>query len=469
MDLTGKILKLIKKEKLIIPGDRVLLGLSGGIDSAALLHILVEAQKEIYFDLAAAHINHLLRNKESDRDEQFARDTAMGHGLRFFLKRENAKKYALSEGISTQHAGRDIRYRFFDETADSEGYTKIAVAHNLDDQVETFLMRLIKGTGIHGLSSIPLARGRIIRPLLYTWRSEISSYAAAQQVPFVEDSSNEKTLYERNFIRHRIVPLMAELNPAFREKVVSLLMDLTQINRSFDDQKSSFLDKHVRDDAGDKVVSIPPLNTLDNETRFRVISDIITSFNPLFVPLREHMRLIERMISSEKPNLRLSLPSSLLVKRTYDRLIFSTKPLPAAAAPRTFALHEGRNAIASLNALITLTVPGTLPSSYPKTNLTAYFDLDRLGELSVRTLQPGDRFCPLGMKVPVKLKDFFISRKVPLESRRQIPLILSGEDIIWVAGHRIDERYKVGDNTRRVLKVTLGPLKRPGNKDNNEQ
>lgn len=463
MDLIGKILKLIKKERLIIPGDRVLLGLSGGIDSATLLHILMEAQKELYFDLAAAHINHLLRNEESDRDEQFARDTAMAHGLRFFLKRENAKKYALSKGISTQHAGRDIRYRFFDETADSEGYTKIAIAHNLDDQVETFLMRLIKGTGIRGLSSIPLARGKIIRPLLYTWRSEVSAYAAAQQVPFIQDSSNDKTVYERNFIRHRIVPLMAELNPAFGEKVISLLMDLTQINQSFDEQKNSFLDKHVRDDAGGKVVAIPALNTLDKETLFRVISDIVTSFNPLFVPLREHIRLIEGMISSEKPNLRLSLPSSLLVRKTYDRLTFGTKPLPVLTTPRAFALHEGRNTIVPLNAVITLTVPGMPPGSYPKTTLTAYFDLDKLGDISVRTFRNGDRFCPLGMKVPVKLKDFFISRKVPLEMRRHIPLVLSGTDIIWVTGHRIDERYKIDDNTRRVLKITLRQLKRPGN------
>ncbi|HOW55946.1 MAG TPA: tRNA lysidine(34) synthetase TilS [Syntrophorhabdaceae bacterium] len=468
MDLAGNILKLIKKEGLIIPGDRVLLGFSGGIDSATLLSILLEVRKELPFDLAIAHINHLLRKEESDRDEEFARQAALQHGLLFFLKREDAKEYALSKGLSVQHAGRDIRYCFFDETAQREGYTKIAVAHNLDDQVETFLMRVIKGTGIRGLSSIPLARGRIIRPLLYTCRSDISAYAASRPVLFVQDSSNDKTVYERNFIRHRIIPLMSELNPAFRGKVISLLADLTEINRLFDDRKHSFLGRHARKGTNETTVKIGALKDMDKETLFRVLSDVITSFRPLFIPLREHIRLIENMISSDRPNLRLSLPSSLLVRKTYDRLVFSTKPLPLPIA-QAFPVHEGRNPIAPLDVEIILMSSEKRPSSYPKSASTAYFDLDKLGALTVRTFLDGDRFRPLGMKEPLKLKDFFIARKVPIELRRKIPLLLSGDSIIWVAGHRIDERYKIDENTKRVLKVTLRTLKVPGNENNQGQ
>ncbi len=461
MDLTRNILKLIRKEGLIVPGDRVLLGLSGGIDSATLLFVLLDIQKELPFDLAVAHINHLLRKKESDRDEQFSKDMAGQHGLRFFLKREDAKGHASSKGLSTQHAGRDIRYLFFNETAEREGYTKIAVAHNLDDQVETFLLRIIKGTGIRGLSSIPIARDRIIRPLLYTYRSEISAYTAARKVPFICDSSNDKTIYERNYLRHRIMPLMAQLNPAFKDKVVSLLTDLTEVNRFFDDKKRPFLEKNVKEKAGETVAKISELKDLDSETLFRVLSDVITSFTPLFIPLREHIKLIKKVIDSERPNLRLLLPSSLSVRKSYNKLTFSTHP-SREATMETFPIRSGRNTIAPLGIDLTLTVLKERPSSYTKSASSAYLDLDRIGTLTLRTFRPGDRFCPLGMDRPVKLKDFFISRKVPLDERKQVPLLLSDGNIIWVAGHRIDERYKIDVNTKRVLKVTLRTLRTQG-------
>ena len=218
-DLILRTIKHIREQKIVTEGDRVLVGCSGGIDSATLLFVLNEARKEIAFDLGVAHINHLLRNEESDRDEAFVRDAAEGYGLPFFLKRADVRGYAASHGLSLQHAGRDIRYRFLEEIADNEGFTRIATAHNLDDQIETFILRLIKGSGIRGLSAIPPVRDRIIRPFLHVYRSEIVSFAEHYSIAFVEDSSNVKTVYERNFIRHKVMPLLKELNPAFREKI----------------------------------------------------------------------------------------------------------------------------------------------------------------------------------------------------------------------------------------------------------
>ncbi len=454
MDLTRKILRLIREEGMIGESDRVLLGFSGGVDSATLLFVLTEIRKEIPFDLAVAHVNHLLRQGESERDEAFTRDTALRYGIPHFLERADVKGYAASMGLSLQHAGRDIRYRFFNETADRQGYTKIAVAHNLDDQVETFLLRLAKGTGIRGLISIPPARDRIVRPFLHTYRSEIASYAAARSISFVSDSSNAKTVYERNFIRHRIIPLFNELNPAFKEKVISLLADLTGINGFFDGKKDSFFARHVREYDGDTLVPVAALRKLDEETRFRVISEIAASLAPVFVPLREHIRLIEKVVASEKPNLRLSLPSPLRMRKTYGKLIFTTKEAPETPM-QTFPLEEGKNPIAPLGMDIVLKTLKKRPSSYPRNAFTAYFDLDKVESLAVRTFRPGDRFSPLGMSQSVKIKDFFISQKIPLERRRLIPLLLSGDTIIWVIGHRIDERCKIDENTGRVLKVTV--------------
>jgi len=455
-DLVRKISRLIRMEGMIGERDRVLVGFSGGVDSATLLFVLREIRGKIPFDLAVAHVNHLLRREESERDEAFVRETAGSYGIPCFVERADVKAYARSTGLSIQHAGRDIRYRFFAETADREGYTKIALAHNLDDQVETFLLRLAKGTGIHGLSSIPPSREKIVRPFLTTYRSEIESYAAAHSIAFVTDSSNDKTVYERNYIRHKVIPLLCALNPAFREKVVSLLGDLTEINRFFDEKKRAFTKKNVRRTEGDIHLPVGPLLKLDEETFFRVVSDIVAGMAPV-VPLREHIGLVRKVLSSRRPNLRLDLPEHLRVTKTYGNLIFTTKR-PAAQVTETFPLGEGRTRIAALGMNVTLTVLKRPPSSYPKDNFTAYFDLDKLDPrdgLAVRTFRRGDRFQPLGMDKPVKIKDFFISRKIPLESRRLVPLLVSGDAIVWVAGHRIDHRYRIDENTRRVLKVTV--------------
>lgn len=454
MDLVKKTHKLISKEALVEEGDRVLLGLSGGIDSTTLLYVLREIQKDLSFELAAAHVNHLLRQEESMRDERFAEETAAQLGVPFFLKRADVKGYALSHGLSLQHAGRDIRYLFFEETAGQGGYTKIAVAHNLDDQVETFLLRLLKGTGIRGLSSIPLMRGRIIRPFLHTYRAEIASYASSKSIPFVSDSSNTKTVYERNYIRHNIIPSMEKLNPAFREKIISLLFDLTGVNRSFDEKKRSFLESNVKQKPGRIVIPIAELKTLDRETLFRVLSDVVTSLAPHFLPLREHIKLIEKIVNSAKPNLNLHLPSSLVVKKIYNDLSFDSRP-QREAVTETFDLKKGRNTIVPLGISMTVASLKKPPLSYPDDPFTAHFDLDKTGSLAVRTFRAGDRFCPLGMKEPVKVKDFFISRKVPLDVRRHLPLLLSDDRIIWIAGQRIDDRYKIDEKTQAVLRVSV--------------
>ncbi len=452
-DLIRRTAKLFREQGIVADGDRVLVGCSGGIDSATLLYVLNEVRKEIPFDLGVAHINHLLRNLESERDENFVRHIALKYGLPFYRERADVKGYAAARGLSLQHAGRDIRYRFLNETADGEGYTRIATAHNLDDQIETFILRLIKGSGIRGLSSIPPTRDRIIRPFLNVYRSEIASFAESCSIAFVEDSSNEKTIYERNYIRHRIMPLFEEINGAFREKIASLLGDINRVNSIFDQEKESFM-RHVQHKGKDIAVPLKRFSRLDEEVRYRVMADIFAHFAPSFVPLREHIRLVENILSSEKPNLRVDLPSGLKAKRVYENLIFTTRPAREASREIT-EVRDGASRISRLDIDIHVKTLKKPPASFPKNPYTAFFDADRCDRLTVRTFRPGDRFCPLGMAQSVKLKDFFISRKIPLEARKNIPLLLSGDDIIWVVGYRIDERYKVTPDSVNVVKVTV--------------
>lgn len=434
-------------------GDRVLIACSGGIDSATLLFVLNEARRKINFDLGLAHVNHRLRRGESDRDEAFVRDAAKGYGLPFFLKKADVKEYAASHGLSIQHAGRDIRYLFLNEVADNAGFTRIAMAHNRDDQIETFLLRLIKGTGLRGLSSIPPVRDRIIRPFLGIYRSEIVSFAEQNSIPFVEDSSNRKTVYERNYIRHRILPLIEELNPAFRERAASLLKDINGINAIFDRGKDAFMSL-ARVEKDRITLSLGDFTKLDSEVRYRALADVFARLESSFVPLREHVRLIEKIVIAGRPNLTIDLPSGLKAKKVYDRLVFTTRPA-RGTIPETSELHIGTNHVPRFGIVMDIKILRRAPRSFPGDPFIAYFDADTCKDLSIRTFRPGDRIHPLGMAHSVKLKDFFISRKVPLDDRRRIPLLLSGSEIIWIIGYRIDERYKLTRSTRNILKVTV--------------
>ncbi|MBA4418503.1 MAG: tRNA lysidine(34) synthetase TilS [Syntrophus sp. (in: bacteria)] len=454
MTLTYKVQKIIEQEKLIERGERVLIGLSGGIDSTTLLFVLSEVRRELAFDLGIAHINHMLRGEESQRDEEFVKTMAHRFSLPCHITRVDIHEEAKRSGKSIQHAARDVRYGFFTEIVRGHNYQKITVAHTLDDQVETFLLRTLKGTGIRGLSAIPVKRDAIVRPFLHIRRKEIEEYAAAMAVPFVEDSSNNTTVYERNFIRKQIIPQMEILNPAFREKIVRLLKDLSNINQIFDGKSEEFLKQEERREGDGMCISVDALKALDDETRFRVMANILIRVEPGFMPLREHIIQIDKVIAGHRPNLAVTLPFHIRVKKVYDRLIVSkehTSSPPEGIVP----VSQGMNRLDEFGLILHvdfLSAQETIITSDP---YTAFFDSDRVGELSVRVFRNGDRFVPLGMEEKVKLKDFFIAQKIPREKRRHIPFLLTGNDIIWIIGQRIDERYKVTGETRHVIRVSI--------------
>jgi len=457
MDLAESVRRVIHDEGLVDPGDRVLVGLSGGIDSSTLFFILDSLKNALSVDLAIAHVNHQLRGPESERDEAFVKGLAQKSGVPYHLLCKDVKAYARKTGVSIQHAGRDVRYAFFSRLAAEHGYQKIAIAHNRDDQVETFLLRVVKGTGINGLSSIPIRRGMIIRPFLRAYRSEIEAYAAHHSVPYVEDSSNLKDVYQRNFVRHRITPLLEKLNPRFREKVLLLLADITSLNAGFAREAEDFLARCVETGGGDSRVPIEALKTLNPEVRFRVVSRLLSRLEPTFVALRQHIGLVEKSIFSGRPNNSVTLPHGIKVKRIYENVVFTKKP-QAPSRSATFDIQAGKNALPSLGFTLEVSLTGDRPSSFPADNRTVFLDAGIVGPLALRTFREGDRFVPLGMTQSVKLKDYFISRKIPKEQRRMIPLLVSGKDIVWVAGERIDERYKVTAGTARFMRIMIQPM-----------
>jgi tRNA(Ile)-lysidine synthase len=452
IDLVRKTKDIIKREGLINEGDKVLVACSGGIDSVTLLFVLREISHDLPLELGVAHVNHLLRGQESNRDEDFVKGLADRFSIPCHVKKVNVQDEARKSGKSIQHAGRDIRYRFFDEIADSLHFNRIAIAHTLDDQVETFLLRIVKGTGIRGLSSIPIKRERIIRPFLPMYRSGIEEYAKTRVISFVNDSSNSKIQYERNFVRREIVPVMERLNPAVKEKIFALLRDLATINTVFDHEANEFLNKKRRDKNGSITLDVVDLLKLNEEVRYRVLLRLFQEVEPSFFPLREHIQLIEKVLKGKRPNLSATFPRGTIVRKTYGHITF-TKKLDAVPVEGNFKVTSGMNSIEPLGLTLEVTEMDEQSGAIPIAPNIAYLDLEKLGGLLIRTFIAGDRFVPLGMSQEMKLKDFFIGKKIPKEKRRQIPLLVSHRDIIWVVGYRIDDRYKVTKETNRVLKV----------------
>jgi tRNA(Ile)-lysidine synthase len=456
-DLTRRILTFIRHEHLIDPQESVLVGVSGGIDSTALLFMLYSLKDTIPFSLAVAHVNHMLRGRESERDEAFVRNTADQLALPFHAKRVNVQDLAKISGKSIQHAGRDVRYDYFRELAEGHGYGRIAIAHNQDDQVETFVLRVIKGAGVRGLSCIPVKRGPIVRPFLNTTRTEIERYVTEKNIGYVEDSSNIKEAYERNYVRHRILPVMGKLNPTAHLRIMSLLGDLTQLNERLDREATVFLEAYASSTPHGIVLPTKGLRGCDEETRFRVLSLVLGELAPGFIALREHIRLIEKVLSSSRPSSLAVLPFGITVRREYDKLVCTTAAAPPEVS-ETFPLQPGQNTIEPLGISIDVTLSSQPPSEFPTDRHTAYLDAGSISDLCVRTFRNGDRFVPLGMKNVVKLKDYFISRKIPRSARRNIPLLIIGDDIAWVIGERIDDRFKMTDRTREVVGVTVRKL-----------
>ncbi|HOJ43474.1 MAG TPA: tRNA lysidine(34) synthetase TilS, partial [Syntrophorhabdaceae bacterium] len=310
-----------------------------------------------------------------------------------------------------------------------------------------------------------IERDMIIRPLLYTYRGEIEAYAKTHNIEYVEDSSNRKTYYERNYIRKRLIPLMAELNPSFKEKVFLLLKDITEVNKVFQRTSQEFLKENLYSEKGHLWCERNALIALDPETRFLALNSIIGMLEANFVPLREHIHQIERILHSDRPNVEVSLPSKIRVKRQYNRVLFTKNPLDKKIEG-IFEIHEGINPLIPFGIIIeverykkTELMPFVNPVEDRFSENTAFFDFDKMGNLSVRSFLEGDRFIPLGMKEKVKVKDFFISRKIPVDVRRKIPFVLSDNEIAWIIGYRIDERFKVTEHTKWVLKMQALPVR----------
>jgi tRNA(Ile)-lysidine synthase len=459
LDCIGKVRATVEKYRMLQEGDRVIVGVSGGVDSVVLLHVLMILRDEYDLSLVVAHLDHGIRGEESRREGDFVRDLARGMSLPFEAAEADVPALAKKQRITLQEAAREVRYRYYEETRKKYNAQRVATGQTADDQAETILMRVIRGTGLRGLKGIPPVRGGVyIRPLIETSRQEVERFASNKGLSFVTDSSNIKDIYLRNKVRHDLIPhLEREYNPSIR---VGLNRMATILSREDDylDRKAEEAMAGLMKGSGEEFsLDIPRLTAFHEALWFRILQKALARV--LGGDLRSiktvHLDGICRLLAHRAPNKVLCLPQGIYAEKRYTELFIRRGRLPTVFPFEYIVDAPGVTILGGLGKKLVTRIErakqGILMDVDSK---VAHLDDDKLlHPLILRSLEEGDRFIPLGMKGHKKLKDFFIDSKVPKALRRRIPLLVSAGDIVWVVGYRISERFKFTEGSKRLLKA----------------
>ena len=429
----------IDKYQLLTAGKPVLVGVSGGADSIALLTVLVE----LGYSCIVGHCNFHLRGEESMRDECFTETYARKLGLPFVKVDFNTRDYAAEHHLSVEMAARELRYAWFEEMRCVHDAQAIAVAHHRDDNVETVLMNLIRGSGIRGMSGIRPKNGFVVRPLLSVTRQEILQWLAERQLEYVTDSTNLSAAYTRNFIRLRVLPLLETINPSVR----------TAINRTAEHlAETESLFAYVMADARKRVfeaenrLSIKAL--MQYPSPKTVLFELLKAFH--FTP----SSVDEIFLSLNKESGKLFFSSSHRLVKDRDCLLLS--PLAAAGEKEVYFLTGEEGCWSGPIDLAFSRIVRTEELHIQKDKDIAYFDLDKLKfPLVLRHWQQGDWFVPFGMQGRKKLSDYFSDKKFSRLEKERVWLLCSGDEVIWIVGERSDNRFRVECATKRCLVVNF--------------
>ena len=433
--------------------ESVLVALSGGPDSVALLAALSALVEELHVRVFAAHLNHGLRGAESLRDEQCAAQVAARLGVPCTLHRITL---SMSAG-NVEERAREARYTFLDQTAHEQGCTKIATGHTRDDQAETVLMRILRGAGLDGLAAIhPVRDGRIIRPLLDCSRAEVLAFLEASGLSYCEDSSNCDRRFLRNRIRHEVLPLLESITPGVRQRLALAASIASAEARHLDDHLAPLLAASV--DVADGSLSLRILFDVKAGLHGRVIRMWLRQARGHLRSLSAaHVESILRIAVGPRPNAQAQLPGRERVVREYGRLRFEPAPwLPPFHAQ---SLEVGASIALPSGWQIRADVEDTAAALvHDPTQLRCIADADKIEfPLTVRAVRRGDRVQPFGMAGHKKLQDLFVDRKVPLRLRRSTPVVESAGEIIWVPGLVRSNRALVGAETSRTLCLVAEP------------
>jgi tRNA(Ile)-lysidine synthase len=449
-----KVKATIAKYSMLSRGDTVLVCLSGGPDSVCLLTVLHKLREEFSLKLHAVYVDHGLRPGETPEEIAFCRKLCDSLSVPFLTRAIDVKTYETAEGMNRQEAARELRYRVFDEVFAEIKADRLAMGHTADDQIETFFMRFFRGSGPKGLSGIPPVRARIIRPLIEVERSEIEAFLDAEGTGFMVDSSNLKEDYLRNRLRLMVMPEIRKINPAIAETVSRTMEILRDEERYFDHLVTMTLMKLISRKSDLHIeLFLLPLETMDTVVLRRVLRRAVGETRGLRSIGFAHIEAVVELIKKGKNGDRLYLPKGLRVIKNYATLVI-TAAVPLAFQPRTLAV-PGEAVLEEIRAVLAASVQDRV-DDFGDGKTVAVFDADKTGlTLTVRPREKGDIFFPMGFGKKRKLQDFFVDMKVPRDERDTVPIVLSGHDVIWIAGYRGDERFRATADSKRFLRLEL--------------
>ncbi|ABW17993.1 tRNA lysidine(34) synthetase TilS [Alkaliphilus oremlandii] len=457
--MIDKIKKTIHENNLIEWGDRIIVAISGGPDSVCLLHNLYQLREEYNLELYGAHLNHNFRGIDAQVDAQYVANLCEELNILCFIKSMDVPQYAKEKGLSSEEAGRILRYEFFDEIAEQVGANKIAVAHNENDQAETVLMRLLRGTGLQGLTAIHINRGRIIRPLLGVDRKSIEEYCEKYQLSPRIDKTNLESIYKRNKIRLELIPYLEEhYNPNIIENLVRTA-EILKEDFDFIEEQSREIYSGLMTNQNEFSLTLPleAIRNLHPAIKSRVIRLAAEQLLGRQEILEyKHVQNVLDLVEKGATGKKTALPLGLIAKISYENLCFTTEAEESRAYEYELPLED---------FLYLEELDGTFEARVFERNQTQEisrdkyckcFDYDQIkNTLNVRNRREGDKFYPLGLTGSKKLKDFFIDYKIDRDERERMPLVCDGNEIMWVVGLRISEKYKITDKTTRILEVTF--------------
>lgn len=464
-NIERQVVASIHTHAMLSGGEKVLIGLSGGPDSTCLLSILHGLRDTFRLSLHALYVDHGMRPGETPREIDFCTHLCKNLDIPFTVRTVDVKAFVKAERINTQDGARQLRYKALEEVAYETGAQKVAVGHTADDQAETVLMHLIRGAGTTGMAGIPPVRKYIIRPLIQVERTSIVEYLKEKNIGHIIDSSNVYGDYTRNRIRRTLIPAIREVNPAIIETLSKTAAIFRDEERYFEVLVTKALMKLISRKTDARIeLFLSPLEAMDKVIMRRVLRRAIDATRDLRGIGFVHIESVIELIRKGTPGDRLYLPGGIRAIKEYATLMLTSEP-PVKMG--TYSLPvPGELVLKEAGVYLKASISTEDESHHDGKNISdiwktlGLFDADKLTfPLDIRPRKAGDYFYPSGFGKRKKLQDFFVDLKIPRDERERVPLIISGEDIIWIVGYRGDERYKATEKTIRVVKIETKPAR----------